>query len=315
MLISLAFLFLFPFAGTVSIPFSSLFEDSVKSKIFWDIRVPRVLGAFITGSILALAGMAFQSLFRNDLATPYTLGISSGSALGAVIAIKFITLSGTFHYSVIQVFSFTTALLTVIFLHLLTFKKRAESTYLLLLAGIAVNFTCTGAILFIQYIASGSESSRMVRWMMGSIDFIGYGSVFKLIPPLFFLLALLFYFHRDLDLISIDTEIAVSRGVNLAITEKAVFFVVSLAVAVTVANTGPIGFVGMIAPHIARKLIGREHRYLIPSSMMSGGILLLFSDTVARTIIPPSEIPVGVITAMSGGPFFIFILMRKGKNG
>ncbi|HDT11276.1 MAG TPA: iron ABC transporter permease, partial [bacterium] len=255
---SILFLMGFPFAGQMSLSFDSIFRQGMESRVFWDIRVPRVLSAFIAGSIFALAGMLFQSMFRNDLATPYTLGISSGAALGAVIAIKFLKTDTVLYYPAIQIFSFGAALATVAVLHMLTLTRKRGTSHFLLLAGIAINFTCTGAILFIQYIAFGSESSRMIRWMMGSLDFIGYSPILKLIPALILLLGTALYFHRDLDLLSIDSDIAHSRGVNLKITEKALFFIVSLAVAVTVANTGPIGFVGMVAPHIGRKLIGRE---------------------------------------------------------
>jgi iron complex transport system permease protein len=310
-LLSTLLLAVLPFAGQFSFSPGMIFTQSVESGIFWNIRVPRVAGAFIAGGILALAGMLFQSMFRNDLATPYTLGISSGAALGAVIGIKFFNVAGVAHYPVIQVFSFLTALLTVVVLHMLSLTRKRATAHFLLLAGVAVNFTCSGAILFIQYIASGSESSRMIRWMMGSLDFIGFSPVLKLLPALVLLLGTALYFHRELDLLSIDSDIAHSRGVDLKFTEKALFFAVSLAVAVTVANTGPIGFVGMVAPHIGRKLIGREHRFLVPASLMLGGIILLVGDTFARTVIAPSEIPVGVITAMLGGPFFLFILFRK----
>ncbi len=310
-MLSLGAVISFPFIGEVPFSLDMLFKESVEQTIFFNIRIPRVLGAYITGAILALAGMLFQSMFRNDLATPYTLGISSGAALGAVMAIKFFATVQFLYYPAIQVFSFAMALTTVAVLHLLTFSRKRSSTHFLLLAGIAINFTCTGAILFIQYIASGSESSRMVRWMMGSLDFIGYSPVLKLIPALILLLVTALYFHRDLDLLSIDSDIAHSRGVNIKFTEKTLFFAVSLAVAITVANTGPIGFVGMIAPHVGRKLIGRGHISLIPASLMLGGLILLVSDTFARTVISPSEIPVGVITALLGGPFFIFILIKK----
>jgi len=308
---SIVSIFFFPFVGEASMSFDVLFKEGVESTIFWNIRVPRVIGAFIAGAVLALAGMLFQSMFRNDLATPYTLGISSGAALGAVMAIKFFKNVQFLYYPAIQVLSFLMALTTVAVLHFLTISKKKGSTHFLLLAGIAVNFTCTGAILFIQYVASGSESSRMIRWMMGSLDFIGFSPVLKLVPAFILLLLTALYFHRDLDLMSIDTEIAHSRGVNLKFTQKALFFMVSLSVAVTVANTGPIGFVGMIAPHIGRRLAGRSHISLIPSSIMIGGLILLLSDTFARSVISPSEIPVGVITALLGGPFFMFILIKK----
>lgn len=310
-IISIFCLILFPFIGLTDISLSSIFKEGVNETIFRQIRVPRVAGAFIAGAVLAVAGMMFQSMFRNDLATPYTLGVSSGAALGAVVAIKLFSNGLAGNFSVVEIFSFFGALATVAVIYFISSVKRRMTAQFLILAGVAVNFTASGLILFIQYIASGSESSSMVRWMMGSLDFVGLEPVLKILPAFLILIPVAFYLHRELDLMKINTEIAATRGVNIKKTENIIFFIVSLAVAAVVSQTGPIGFIGLIAPHIGRNVIGKEHRYLIPASLLIGGLLLLISDTVARTVIAPSEIPVGVITALAGGPFFLFILMRR----
>jgi iron complex transport system permease protein len=310
LVVSLLILIVFPFLGFTDIPISEVNAEGVRNRIFWQLRVPRVLIAFIAGAVLSVSGMMFQSMFRNDLATPYTLGISSGAALGAVIALKFFSFDLFLGFSSVQISSFLGALLTVFIIYSAVSVRKRTSTQFLLLTGVAVNFTCTGLIMFIQYIASNSESAQMIRWMMGSLDVMGFSSVLRLSVALL-IIPVAFFLHRDLDLLGIDSEIAVTRGVSSEVVHKIIFISVSFAVALIVSETGPIGFIGLVAPHIARVFVGREHRYLIPASILCGGILLLVSDTFARTIIAPSEIPAGVITALAGGPFFLYILMRK----
>jgi iron complex transport system permease protein len=311
MLLTVLLIIVLPFIGMTDIGFSAVFENETSGRIFWNIRVPRVFASFIAGSVLAVCGMMFQSLFRNDLATPYTLGVSSGAALGAVIAIKFISsFSSLLNFSIIQIFSFAGALLTVLLIYFLSATQKRPDTQFLLLAGVAVNFTVSGLILFIQYIATGSESSMMIRWMMGSLDITGFAAVLKMTPALLIVPAA-FFLHRELDLMRINSDVAASRGVNLKLAGNIMFFTVSIAVAFIVSQTGPIGFVGLMAPHISRKMVGSLHRHLIPSSILTGGVILLICDTVARTVIAPSEIPVGVITALLGGPFFLLVLIKK----
>ena len=310
LVISLLIVIVSPFLGFTDIPISEVSAESVRSRIFWQLRVPRVLVAFIAGAVLSISGMMFQSMFRNDLATPYTLGISSGAALGAVIALKFMSFELLWGFSSVQILSFLGALFTVFIIYSAVSGRKRTSTQFLLLTGVAVNFTCTGLIMFIQYIASNSESAQMIRWMMGSLDVMGFSSVLRLSVALL-IIPVAFFLHRDLDLLGIDNEIAITRGVSSEFVHKLIFISVSFAVALVVSETGPIGFIGLVAPHIARLFVGREHRFLIPASILCGGILLLVSDTFARTIIAPSEIPAGVITALAGGPFFLYILMRK----
>lgn len=308
--LSLLLLVLLPFFGYIEMPLSEIFGESAAANIFWNIRVPRTTGAFVCGAALALCGMVFQSMFKNDLATPYTLGVSSGAALGAVTAIKFF--SGlTLILPVTQILSFVCALLTVFFIYSAGRLKKRFDTGFLLLAGVAVNFICSGLILFIQYIASGSESSMMIHWMMGSLDFIGFSTVLKIIPAFAVILFVSLFFHRELDLMRIDSDIATTRGVNMTTVGNILLFTVSLAVALVVSQVGPVGFIGMMAPHIAGRLVGRKHIPLAFASLFTGGCILMLSDAVSRTVIAPSEIPVGVVTSLVGGPFFLFILIKS----
>ena len=307
---SIVLLLLLPFAGYVSIPFSGIFGESSASGIFWNIRVPRTSGAFVCGATLALCGMVFQSMFKNDLATPYTLGVSSGAALGAVTAIKLF--SGVASaLPVTQILSFAFAFLTVVFIYSAGRMKKRFDTGFLLLAGVAVNFICSGLILFIQYAASGSESAMMIHWMMGSLDFTGFSTVLKILPAFVFMVFISLFFHRELDLMRIDSDIAATRGVNMNVVGNILLFTVSTAVALVVSQVGPIGFIGMMAPHIAGRITGRKHAPLTFASLLTGGCILMLSDAVSRTVVAPSEIPVGVVTSLVGGPFFLFILIKS----
>ena len=308
--ISLALLAVLPFFGYVKMPLSGIFGESAASNIFWNIRVPRTSAAFLCGAALALCGMVFQSMFKNDLATPYTLGVSSGAALGAVLAIKLF--SGIASYlPLTQVCSFAAAFVTVVFIYSAGRLKKRFDTGFLLLAGVAVNFICSGLILFIQYLANGSESAMMIHWMMGSFDFTGFSTVLKVLPAFVVMIFVSLFFHRELDLMRIDSDIASTRGVNMNAVGNILLFTVSLAVALVVSQVGPVGFIGMVAPHIAGKLVGRKHSTLAVVSLFTGGIILMLSDAVSRTIIAPSEIPVGVVTSLLGGPFFLFILIKS----
>lgn len=309
-LFSLLLLILLPFFGYIAMPVNEIFGESAAANIFWNIRVPRTSGAFVCGATLALCGMVFQSMFKNDLATPYTLGVSSGAALGAVSAIKLFS-GVAFVLPVTQILSFICAFLTVVFIYSAGRIKKRFDTGFLLLAGVAVNFICSGLILFIQYIASGSESAMMIHWMMGSLDFTGFSTVLKVVPAFVVMIFVSLFFHRELDLMRIDSDIATTRGVNMNVIGNILLFTVSLAVAVVVSQVGPVGFIGMMAPHIAGRIIGRKHIPLAFASLFIGGSILMLSDAVSRTVIAPSEIPVGVVTSLVGGPFFLFILIKS----
>lgn len=309
-LVSVLLFAVLPFLGYVRMPLLEVFSESAAANIFWNIRIPRTLAAFLCGATLALCGMVFQSMFKNDLATPYTLGVSSGAALGAVLAIKFF--SGIASYlPLTQVSSFAAAFVTVVFIYSAGRLKKRFDTGFLLLAGVAVNFICSGLILFIQYLANGSESAMMIHWMMGSFDFTGFATVFKVVPAFVVMIFVSFFFHRELDLMRIDSDIAATRGVNMNAVGNILLFTVSFSVALVVSQVGPIGFIGMVAPHIAGKIIGRKHLALAVVSLFAGGIILMLSDAVSRTIIAPSEIPVGVVTSLLGGPFFLIILIKS----
>lgn len=303
-----------PFIGMKLISISSIinsFSSNVDYDIFWKIRLPRICIAFISGSALALSGMAFQALFRNPLAEPFTLGVSSGAALGAAIYIQLgisISFGGI---SGISIFSFLGAILSILLVYSLTRVKKGFSSTTLLLAGVAVSFSFSSLILFIQYISDFSNSFRIIRWLMGGIEAIGFSPVLDILP--FFIIGafIVIYKTQELNLLTMGEEIAISRGVDFKRTQKILFIATSFMVGGVVAICGPIGFVGLIIPHLCRLIIGWNHKYLIPATILFGGMFLTLCDTVARTIMAPAELPVGVITALIGGPFFLWLLLSR----
>jgi len=313
-----AVLLLAPSAGIEWIDPRLVFRNGggMDSRIYWDLRVPRVLASFLAGSSLAVCGMAFQAIFRNPLATPFTLGVSSGASLGAALAVwsgfhfSFLGLSG------VSLCAFAGALLVVgLVWTASSLRRRFMNTYTLLLAGVAVSFFFSSLILFIQYLSDFTQSYQILRWLMGGLENIRFNSL----PPLLILflpaMGIFAFLARDLDLMAIDEELAVSRGVEVPRSKALVYICTSILVGAVVSLCGPIGFVGMMVPHICRMIFGWTHRVLFPASLLAGGIFLTLCDTVARTLIAPAEIPVGIITALLGGPFFLWLLVRRNGVG
>ncbi|MCK4537546.1 MAG: iron ABC transporter permease [Candidatus Krumholzibacteria bacterium] len=300
-----------PFFGMESITPAALIEgeSQIKMDIFWKIRVPRVVSAYIAGAALALGGMAFQAMFRNPLATPFTLGVSSGAAFGAslytLFGATFVLLGVTGQ----SLSAFVWALASIMIVYGLTRARKGFSTATMLIAGVAVNFLFSSMILFMQYISDFDNSFRIIRWMMGGFALTGYGAVKSVLPFVLPGILLVFLFADELNLLVLGEETALSRGVDVKRTRKILFFATSLMTGGIVAAFGPIGFVGMMAPHICRMMVGPNHRYLTPVTLMFGGMFLVVCDTFARILIAPAEIPVGVLTALLGGPFFLWLLM------
>ncbi|MCD6353539.1 MAG: iron ABC transporter permease, partial [Proteobacteria bacterium] len=256
-----------------------------------------------------VSGMTFQAMFRNPLATPFTLGVSSGAALGASLYIRFglpftlLGISGT------SISAFSGAILAIFLVYGLTKAKKGFSTATMLLAGVAISFSFSSIILFTQYMSGLTQSFRILRWLMGGLEVVGFDSVWNIFPFVISGSAIVLYLTHELNLMTTGDDIAISRGVNVKLVRKVLFFATSLMVGGVVAICGPIGFVGMMAPHICRLLIGWDHRYLTPASLLFGGMFLTLCDILSRTVIAPAEIPVGVITALVGGPFFLWLLL------
>lgn len=303
-----------PFIGATSLSPADILDptgESMSSIVFWRIRVPRTLTAFLAGSGLALSGMAFQALFRNPLATPFTLGVSGGAAFGAALYMRL-----GFSVAVLGIpggtlAAFAGALLVILLVYALTRSRGGFTTPTLLLAGVALSFFLSSMILALQYSASLHDSFRLVRWMMGGLGMVGYDAVLNVLPLVVTGAFVLFMLTNELNLLTIGEDLAMSRGLDVPRTKQFLFFAVSIMVGGIVAVCGPIGFVGMMVPHICRLLVGTDHRHLYPASLLFGGTFLTACDVISRTAFSPAEIPVGVITALLGGPFFLYLLLRR----
>lgn len=288
-----------------------LSRGSIGHFIFWQVRLPRAVVAFLCGGGLALGGAAFQAMFRNPLATPYTLGVSSGAAFGAALALNMV---GGLAAAILPVGALLGAFLAVGVVWLTARLRPDFSPIVLLLAGVAMTFFFSSLILFIQYSSGLTDSFRIVRWLMGGLASASWGDILLLAPFLIVGGLILSLRIRDLDLLSISTDIAAGRGVDVARSRQMIFLGSSIIVAGVVAICGPIGFVGMMAPHICRLLVGGRHRVLVPASMLFGASFLMLCDTVARILLFPLELPVGIITAFLGGPFFLWLLIRRTRS-
>ena len=300
-----------PLIGPTKISFDSLWSGGLEQDILLDLRLPRLVFAFLVGFILSMIGTVFQALLRNELATPYTLGVSSGGALGAVVAIKSGLVITFLGFSTTVLFSIAGSLTTILVIYLIAKGKAGLSPVTLILTGVTLSLLFSSVILFIHYLADFTETYRMIRWLMGGLQISGWQYSLVLIP--FTLLAFI-YFVRSanaINIMSAGTELALSKGVNVKGLQMRAFFGGSFLIGIVVAFAGPIGFVGLIIPHLLRLLVGPDHRRLLIAAPLFGGIFLMWCDTLARTIISPAELPVGVITAMLGGPFFIWLLVGR----
>ncbi|MDI9431957.1 MAG: iron ABC transporter permease [Planctomycetota bacterium] len=319
-ILSLLVLLATPFIGMQIITPGTLWSaepSSMDVKIFWHLRVPRTIMAFLVGSALALSGLAFQAMFSNPLATPYTLGVAGGAALGAALYIRIGVFFSLLGISGQTFCAFGGAVATILLVHGLSRLRQSFSMAAVLLAGVAISFFCSSLILFIQYISGFTHLFQITRWLMGELAVTGFSAVREVGPVVLCGAAIIFCLGKELNLLATGEELAISRGLNLRVVKNVLFFATSLMVGVIVARCGPIGFVGMMAPHICRLLVGADHRVLIPASFLFGGCFLTLCDTLARVLIAPAEMPVGVITALLGGPFFVWLLVSDGlgRNG
>ncbi|MDZ7376896.1 MAG: iron ABC transporter permease [candidate division KSB1 bacterium] len=294
-----------------SISVRSIFnsENQVVNRIFWMVRLPRVLAAFLAGAALAISGMVFQAMFRNPLATPFTLGVSSGAAFGAAVYIKIGVIFSAFGVPGQSLAAFIGASLSVILVYGFSRMRKIFTPATMLMAGVAINFFFSSLILFIQYLSDYANSFRIIRWLMGGFEIAGFRPVFSILPFVIIGALLIALVIHELNLLLLGEDIALSRGVAVNKIRAILFFATSLMIGAVVSVCGPIGFIGMMTPHICRLILGPDHRLLAPASFFFGGAFLVLCDTVARILIAPAEIPVGVITALLGGPFFLWLLL------
>jgi len=282
----------------------------IQAKIVLELRLPRVALAAIVGAMLATAGTAFQGILRNPLADPYILGISSGAAVGAAAAILIVSqTNGVLAKIALPLFSFMGALLSLLLVFLIAWNRKRDSVSLIL-AGVVVQ-SFLGAVLSFAVTISGHKLRTLVFWMMGSLTSAGWDDIVFLIPYVSIGCFIVFTYYRRFNLLSLGEEAAQHLGMNVERTKMVVLIAATLLTASAVSVVGIIGFIGLIVPHIIRIIAGPDHKTLVPASFLAGAVFLLWSDTLARTIIPAMEIPIGVITALAGAPFFGYLLKKR----
>ncbi|HEY4178628.1 MAG TPA: iron ABC transporter permease [Kofleriaceae bacterium] len=277
------------------------------------LRIPRTLAALLVGGALAGAGCVLQALLRNPLAEPYTLGISSGASLFAVIAIR-IGLEEHFGGMAVGGASLVGAFTMLVMISRMARVGRSMPPATLVLAGVTISMFCSAASSLIQTTSDFVDMNRMLRWMMGGLDSVQLGPVGYAAIPIVLGILILVGHSRVLNALAAGPDVAASLGVAVQRTEIIVFAVSSLLVGVAIAIAGPIGFIGLIVPHALRAVIGPDHRLLVPASVFGGAILLVVCDTLARTIVAPSLLPTGAVTAVLGGPFFVAILIGQKRQ-
>lgn len=302
--------------GAVNISFKEFIDvlllgkETENSDILMQIRLPRVLMCLIIGAGLAAVGGVMQGIFKNPLVDSYTLGMSSGAALGAVISIVTGVSFSIAGISTTGVFAFIGAVATLILVYSLAYKKHKISINSLLLAGVAVSYFLSSVIAFMMLL-SHDNIQHIVFWTMGSLSLTSWNKVaisyITIIPGI---LALMLY-ARELNILTMGDEAAQYLGIDVEKLKRILLLISCIIVGSVVSVSGTIGFLGLVAPHIIRLIVGSNNKKVIPYSAILGAILLILADTLGRTLIQPVEIPVGVMTSIIGGPFFIFLLRKQ----
>jgi iron complex transport system permease protein len=316
--LAIAAIVLAPLVGSTRISLARAFDrsipfaDNVDAQIFFVARLPRVLSGALVGAALAAAGVVFQALLRNPLATPFTLGVSAGASLGAMLVLIFGISIGFGPFSAVPLASFAgAAIATGIVYRLATPYRRAMSTAVLLLAGVTLNSFFSALIMFVQYIADFAQAYRAARWLMGDLDVGSYQPIIAAVPLVAIAFAMFAVLPSALNVLSLGPDAAATRGVDVVRAQRLAFFSASLATSAAVSLAGPIGFIGIVVPHLVRLIVGVDHRIVLPASALFGAAFLVACDLGARTLLAPVELPVGVLTAMVGGPFFLWLLVRR----
>ncbi len=279
--------------------------------ILFHIRLPRVLLGFLVGGALAAVGVVLQALLRNPLADPYVLGVSSGAALGASLAILLGVGTTVLALSALPLCGFAGGLLSLVVVYRMAASYGRLPVHSLLLAGVILNAIFSAMIMFVTSIMDPNRSAGMMTWLMGNLSAPSYSALAIMTAYLMVGVFILFKQARVLNLLTLGEESARSLGVETERVKRLVYVVSALITGAVVSVSGMIGFVGMVIPHAVRLVLGVDHRLLLPASALVGGMFLLVADTTARTLLAPAEIPVGIVTALAGGPFFIYLLVWR----
>jgi iron complex transport system permease protein len=282
--------------------------ESVASAIIWQIRFPRVALAAIVGGTLALGGLVFQALLRNALAEPYILGVSGGAAIGAIIAM----LVGFAPFPGVALASFGGSMLVLALVLMLAAGKSVLRRDSLLLGGVMMNALCGAVIMFLISLTRNTQVHQILFWLMGDLSMFSRGQLPLLlaVAPSF---VVIFILARPMNLLLLGRDNAAVMGVNVKLVTNILLVATTFMVSVVVCNSGLIGFVGLVIPHILRMVIGSDHRLLVPASILGGGSYLIICDLLARSLPAAGEMPVGIVTALIGAPLFIFLLWRSSR--
>ncbi|MCY6369644.1 FecCD family ABC transporter permease [Clostridium ganghwense] len=287
--------------------------SSTHRLIILNIRLPRiVLSAFI-GAGLALVGTAFQAIFKNPMADPYVLGISSGASLGATIAIITGIEFAFKNIGMVTIFAFIGAISTTFIVYNIARVGGKIPINILLLAGVAISFLFS-SLVYLMMIFNREQIEKIIFWTMGSVSEASFTHVLLVLPFVLIGGIIIYVFARDLNLMLTGDETALTLGIEVETVKKLILVVSSLIIAACVSVSGIIGFVGLIIPHILRIIVGPDHKILLPFSAVGGAIFMIICDTLARSLVPPIEIPVGAITSLFGAPYFIYLLVKKKKQ-
>nr|WP_222439265.1 iron ABC transporter permease [Sporosarcina sp. BP05] len=304
--------------GSVKIPISTLWNagaDATATNILWKIRMPRVVLAGLVGASLAISGAAFQGLLKNPLADPYTLGVSSGASVGAVMTLFFGISIPFLGIYTLPVFSMVGAALTMFFvLGFARLVDRAMRMETIILTGIIFG-SFLGSVLSLMIALTGEELRQIIGWLLGSVSMRGWSYITMILPFVVVGSFMLWMNRRELNAMLFGEERAHHLGVNVKRRKFTILIGGSILTGSAVAVSGTIGFVGLVVPHMTRLLWGSDHRHLLTLSFMNGATLLIICDLIARTIISPTELPVGVITAFIGAPVFAFIFYKQRRKG
>jgi iron complex transport system permease protein len=313
--------------GSVSIPFSTTVQimvdklpfvditptwQSVISTIVLDIRLPRVILAGLVGAALATAGATYQGLFRNPLADPYLIGVAQGASLGAVTGFLLPVAWNVAAFGLIPLLAFAGALLATVVVYLLARVGKTMPVTTLILAGVAVSALLSSIVSYL-IISSGDKMHGIIFWLMGSFSLSQWSEIKIAMPYVAAGTTVIIIFARLLNVMQLDEEQAQQLGINVERLKIILLAAATLITAASVAFVGTIGFVGIIIPHAVRLIWGADHRYLLPLAVLSGAIFMILTDLIARTVLAPTEIPIGVITAICGAPFFLYLLRRRKK--
>lgn len=288
--------------------------DETFSFIIWQIRLPRTILVALTGAALSGSGAAYQGLFRNPLADPFLIGVASGAGLGAVIAMSIQWPYSFWGLMAIPTAAFITALLTVFIVYMIARVGQTIPTTNLILAGVAFSSFATSLTSFLM-LRSTSEVRRALGWLLGGASQAGWTAILAILPYLVMGLGILLISGHALNLLQFGDDQAQQLGLNVTRIKTILLIAASLATAAAVAFSGIIGFIGLIVPHLMRLWFGADYRRLIPLSIIGGASALLISDIIARIVLAPQEIPVGIITALVGAPFFLWVLRRAKNQG